>query len=157
MNLLLRIARQGKSIFAMLSDDNGMSWTEPHESLLENLPDTVYVGVASTNGRTADLSVATFCDISFGARFRRGDCDDDGAVNVSDAVCALNWIFGGGEQPGCVAALNTNGDAKVDLADALWLLNFLFGTGPIITDPFPDCGPSILPADAELGCFTGCQ
>ena len=55
-------------------------------------------------------------------------------------------------EPGCVGALNTNGDATVDIADPVSLLNFLFGGGPIITGPYPDCGPGTLPADETLGC-----
>ena len=86
------------------------------------------------------------------ASFRRGDCNDDGTVNLSDAACALDWLFAGAREPGCVAALNTNGDADVNIADPVALLNFLFGGGPIITDPFPDCGPGMLPADEQLGC-----
>lgn len=83
-------------------------------------------------------------------RFLRGDCNDDGNVDLADAVCKLNWLFGGAGKPGCLAALNTNGDADVNIADPVALLNFLFGGGPIISDPFPDCGPGMLPV--ELGC-----
>ena len=84
--------------------------------------------------------------------FLRGDCNDDGAVNIADATCALNWLFAGGPAPGCIAALNTNGDAKVDIADPVSLLNFLFAGGSPPVAPFPDCGPGMLPSDAELGC-----
>ena len=86
------------------------------------------------------------------ASFRRGDCTDDGEVNVADAVCMLNWLFAGAGMPGCVAALNTNGDAVVNIADPVSLLDFLFAAGPAPAAPFPDCGPGTLPADAELGC-----
>ncbi len=41
-------------------------------------------------------------------------------------------------------------DAQSGL-EPISLLNYLFG-GLIITDPFPDCGPGMLAADAELGC-----
>ncbi len=85
-------------------------------------------------------------------RFRRGDCNDDGDVDIADATCALNWLFAGGAVPGCLAALNTDGDDKVDIADPVFLLNFLFAGGPRLSAPFPDCGPGMLPADAELGC-----
>ncbi len=44
------------------------------------------------------------------------------------------------------------GDGNVDIADAVALLNFLFGGGPMITAPYPDCGPGVLPADPVLGC-----
>ncbi len=84
--------------------------------------------------------------------FLRGDCNDDGKVDLADAVCTLNWLFGGAATPGCLAALNTNGDAAVNITDPVSLLDFLFGGGSKPVDPFPDCGPGILPADAELGC-----
>ena len=50
-------------------------------------------------------------------RFLRGDGNSDSDVNLADAVFTLNWLFGGGPQPGCLAALNTNGDDKVGIAD----------------------------------------
>ena len=85
-------------------------------------------------------------------RFLRGDCNTDGTVNISDAICALNWLFAGDSAPGCRAALNTNGDQEVDIADSVFLLGFLFGGDSNIAAPFPDCGPGMLPADEELGC-----
>ncbi len=84
--------------------------------------------------------------------FLRGDCNDDGEVNISDATCALDRLFAGAAAPGCLAALNTNGDGAVDIADPVFLLNFLFAGGPRLSAPFPDCGPGVLPADAALGC-----
>ena len=85
-------------------------------------------------------------------RFLRGDCNDDGNVNLADAVCILNWLFAGEATPGCIAALNTNGDDDVNITDAVSLLSFLFAGGPPPVDPFPDCGPGALAADEELGC-----
>ena len=85
-------------------------------------------------------------------RFLRGDCNDDGDVNVSDAVCNLNWLFGGPAPVGCAAALNTNGDAGVNITDAVSLLNFLFSDGSAPAAPYPDCGPGMLPADMAFGC-----
>ena len=71
------------------------------------------------------------------------------------SICALNWLFSTeGSTPGCVAALNTNGDAAVDISDPISLLNYLFvagGSPPV--EPFPDCGPGTLPMDAET-CVT---
>jgi hypothetical protein len=91
------------------------------------------------------------------ARFRRGDCNGDGTVDISDASCGLNWLFAGTTEPGCLAALNTNGDETVDIADTVTLLNLLFGGGTIMAAPFPDGGPGMLPADAGLGCVDGCS
>lgn len=81
--------------------------------------------------------------------FRRGDCNDDGEVNISDAVCVLNWLFLGSRDPGCIAALNTNGDEDVDIADPVYSLWFSFLGGPPPVPPYPECGPGTLPADEE--------
>ena len=84
--------------------------------------------------------------------FIRGECNDDGVVDVSDASCLLNWQFLGGPPPECVAAANTNGDRGIDIADAIYLLGSLFLGGPPPVQPFPACGPGALPLDAQLGC-----
>ena len=86
--------------------------------------------------------------------FLRGDSNDDGTVDISDAVFTLTWLFLGGPAPGCVAVTNTNGDAAVDLSDPVYLLSHLFLGGPEPVAPFPDCGPGELPADEALGCVT---
>jgi len=90
--------------------------------------------------------------------FLRGDCNDDGRINVSDAVFVLNRLFLGGPALNCLAAANTNGDAAVNIADPSYLLNHLFVGGPAPLFPFPACGRSDLEADAALGCDeTSCK
>ncbi|MFB3111369.1 MAG: dockerin type I repeat-containing protein, partial [Gemmatimonadales bacterium] len=86
-------------------------------------------------------------------RFRRGDCNADGNVDIADAVCILNWLFAGRATPGCVAATNTNGDDAANITDATYLLNYLFAGGPAPVAPFPECGPGT-EADTALGCQT---
>lgn len=85
-------------------------------------------------------------------RFRRGDCNGDSAVDMSDALCILNWLFLAGHEPGCVASTNSNGDGAADMSDAVSLLGHLFLGGPAPVTPFPDCGPGLLDADMSLGC-----
>ncbi len=80
--------------------------------------------------------------------FLRGDCNGDGNVDLADAVCAINWLFGGAVELSCLSALDTNGDATVDIADPVSLLSFLFGGGSAPVEPFPGCGA----ANAALGC-----
>ena len=79
--------------------------------------------------------------------FQRGDCNDDGNVDISDAVCILNWLFLGGATPGCIAVTNTNGDAGADLSDAVYLLGHLFLGGLAPVPPYPACGSGRLPTD----------
>ena len=84
--------------------------------------------------------------------FQRGDCNDDGEVDISDGICILNWLFLGADAPNCVAATNTNGDEGADISDPVYLFAFLFLGGPAPTAPFPDCGVACLPSDATQGC-----
>ena len=84
--------------------------------------------------------------------FRRGDCNDDRRVDISDAVCLLRGLFSGDALPGCLAVANGNGDSSIDISDPTYLLNHLFLGGPPPVAPFPECGTSDLEADEELGC-----
>ena len=69
-----------------------------------------------------------------------GDCNQDGRFDISDPICMLFILFGGGTNipcgadlrgPGTVTVLDENGDARVDISDAIWVLGYLFqGTAP---------------------------
>ena len=67
--------------------------------------------------------------------FLRSDCNDDGEVDISDALFILGWLFTDGTPPRCIAAANANGDEGVDISDPTYLLQFLFnaGTAPVHT------------------------
>jgi hypothetical protein len=134
---------------------DGREWIEEYR-LISGTNDlsgeTIVIGQGSDDNRGQDSGAAYVYACPAETSFLRGDCNDDGEVNLSDAACALNWLFAGALAPGCLAALNTNGDDDVNIADPVSLLNFLFAGGPTPVAPFPDCGPAILSADAELGC-----
>ncbi len=119
--------------------------------MLEGFPlDVVIVEEGATVRFTTEhLDVA----LNVVSAFRRGDCNDDGAVNITDGVCILNWLFLGEATPGCVAVANTNGDDAANITDATYLLGHLFSEGPAPAAPFPDCGPGMLPTD-EDSCET---
>ncbi len=87
-----------------------------------------------------------------GGDFIRGDCNDDGVVDISDGSYLLNWLFLGGPPLPCLAAGDPNVDGGVDISDASYLLNFLFLGGPPPASPFPACGPGERPTDETLGC-----
>jgi hypothetical protein len=75
--------------------------------------------------------------------FKRGDTNDDGLVDISDAVSLLLFLFGGGDPPLCLDAADTDGDAERNLTDAVYCLMFLFQGGDPPPAPGPDtCGPS---------------
>jgi uncharacterized delta-60 repeat protein len=97
--------------------------------------------VARLHGDTAARSI-----------FLRSDCSDDGIVNISDAVCILNWLFRGGAAPVCLATADADGGGAVDIADPVYLLSHLFLGGPAPPDPYPTCGVPETALDPELGC-----
>ncbi len=90
-----------------------------------------------------------------GAQIRYGDVNNDGAVNIADAIYKLNNLFGDGPVPTCAETADVNSDEAYNIADAIFLLNNLFGDGPPPIDGFGpqgfDCGEDPDPANA-LGC-----
>lgn len=62
-----------------------------------------------------------------------GDANGDTALDISDAVWTLQYLFAGGAPPASLEAADTNGDGKLDISDPIYLLTYLFlgGPGPI--------------------------
>jgi hypothetical protein len=70
-----------------------------------------------------------------GTRYKRGDCNADGNVNIADASYLLNFLFLGGPDPKCAATTDANDDGTGNIADASFILNFLFLGGRDIPPP----------------------
>ncbi len=86
-------------------------------------------------------------------RFRRGDANGDGNVDLSDGVFILDFLFLGGTRPACISSADTNGSGDTDISDAITLFDFLFLGGDSPADPGPrDCGR--VPPGLALGCNT---
>ena len=94
-----------------------------------------------------------------GGRRLPGDCNSDGELDLSDAVCLLGFLFLGEPQelpcaygkPGDTAnvrLLDHNGDGAIDLSDAVSVLRYLFLGG----DP-PHAGRE---CREVLGCSPRC-
>jgi hypothetical protein len=101
-------------------------------------------------GRVTLPAAVTYVEAgSSGPRFLRGDSNDDGRVDSSDAVHTLSVLFQRGEPSSCDAAGDVNSDARIDVSDAVFTLGFLFrsGAGPAL--PYPECGPG---APGDLAC-----
>jgi len=58
--------------------------------------------------------------------FVRGDSNDDGTLDLSDARYTLDFLFLGGLPPICLDAADTNDDGEVDISDAVRALSYLF-------------------------------
>lgn len=80
----------------------------------------------------------------------RGDSNDDGTVNISDASFTLSYLFLGGTEPRCPDAADANDDGRVDVSDPVVTLWTLFGgEAASIAAPYPELGFDATPD--ELG------
>jgi len=59
-----------------------------------------------------------------------GDANDDGEVNVGDAVYLINFVFNGGPEPTPFCSGDANGDGEVNIGDSVYLINYVFKGGP---------------------------
>lgn len=65
------------------------------------------------------------------ATFVRGDADGDGAVELSDGMAVLNFLFQKrGHGPRCLDAADADDDGSTEVNDAIRILNFKFLGGP---------------------------
>ncbi|MBI4600700.1 MAG: hypothetical protein HY721_01955, partial [Planctomycetes bacterium] len=95
-----------------------------------------------------------------------GDCNQDGSLDVSDAVCVLLALFGGGparlpcgdasaSHSANAALLDWQGDGALDLSDAVASLQFLFrGSAPHVLSAAagPEGCVAIEGCPEDLGC-----
>jgi hypothetical protein len=74
--------------------------------------------------------------------FRRGDLNASGRVDLTDALVAVNWIFGDRNKvPNCLDAADSNDDGSIDLSDSVHLLVALFvGTAGVPAPGIDGCG-----------------
>ena len=59
-----------------------------------------------------------------------GDANDDGSVNVGDAVFIINYVFKGGPAPDPLCIGDANGDGDLNVGDGVYLVNYVFKGGP---------------------------
>ncbi len=72
--------------------------------------------------------------------FIRGDSNSSGAVDISDGVFTLGFLFRSERRPTCDSAADSNGDGGIDISDAVYLFQYLFAGGNTPPAPFPACG-----------------
>ncbi len=89
--------------------------------------------------------------------FERGDTNDDGSINIADAVFTLSVLFpqpGSTPQHPCDDAADANDDGSINIADAVSILSVLFpqpGMTPTFPDPTGACGQD--PTGDALSCL----
>lgn len=104
-------------------------------------------------------AIAQLKQLSSDCRFRRGDANDDGVVDLSDCSYISNWFCCGGPAPPCLEAADANDNGQNEPSDAVYICMFLYSGGPPPLDPGPyTCGPDPVNSPENLGCasYTTC-
>jgi len=62
----------------------------------------------------------------------RGNVDYDlgDAIDISDLVYLVDYMFTGGPPPPCFEEADMNGDLSLDISDLVWLVDYMFTGGP---------------------------
>ena len=90
------------------------------------------------------------------ASFLRGDTNDDGVYDISDALYILGYIFSGAAEPTCMDALDENDDGQVQIADAIYHFTALFLSGPPPAAPWGSCGVDPTPDGLDCDSYQSC-
>lgn len=85
-----------------------------------------------------------------GANFLRSDANANCAVDLSDAVYTLGFLFNGGTAPPCPDSADSDDSGKIDISDAIFTLGYLFLGGRAPPAPGPDVHGAD-PTSDELG------
>lgn len=106
-------------------------------------------------GTSVSPQLCCTATIAAGTPIIRGDCNEDGLMNIADPVLLLSHLFVAGVI-GCQKSCDVNDDGTLDISDPVFALSALFAGGALPPHPFPGCGLDTT-ADA-LGCagFAGC-
>jgi PKD repeat protein len=169
----LRLERKGNEFIAFTSPD-GKTWTQLYSTIFSSASETMLAGFAVAAGDAAALDAVasrqsariTYCNIDFGdigpigALFHRGDSDDNGQLQLTDAVRILGYLFLGQAAPTCLEAADSDNNGQLQLTDAVRILGYLFlgQAAPAPPGPPPaQCGPDP-PGTRDLGCaaYTHC-
>lgn len=100
-------------------------------------------------GNPASSTVAFTAGAATG-NWIRCDSNGDGSRDITDPIVLLSYLFSGGAEPRCVAALDCQSDGGIDITDAVFDLNFQFLGGPSPAAPYPAC-------DSFPACGNNCR
>jgi len=111
------------------------------------VPGTRFYRVVGHRGALA--SAGAICEVP--PTFIRGDADDSGDLDLTDAIVILIYLFQGGKAPPCLDAADVDDTGDLDLTDGIYLLGYLFVGGREPPSPLDAPGPD--PTADELSCF----
>jgi hypothetical protein len=90
-------------------------------------------------------------------RFVRGDANNDGALEMADAVLTLDVLFRGRGRLFCEKAADADDDGHLRVTDAIATLQRLFLGGDPLPHPSPGCGVDWTADELDCSSLTTCQ
>ena len=151
------LTRYAQGAMIALADTEQLNaWTDP--SPIDRLQ-LVFEHAPFEGATFGDVAIDRIRATASGSTpFKRGDANEDLALNIGDAIFILTHLFGAGAEPDCMDAADTNDDGSVNIADAVMLLGYLFSGDAALPSPFPECGPDPTPDDGvSCDSFAACE
>ena len=146
------------NLYAILSDDGGVLSVQSSNAL-QNFGEAIeiplpanaqYLTLATGSNGADGCDHGSFAEAVIlpgdviqppdGDEFIRGDADASTAINITDGIFILNFLFLGGPNPPCEDAADADDSNAINITDGIYVLNFLFLGGPDPAAPYPDCG-----------------
>ena len=85
------------------------------------------------------------------ADFLRGDCNENGMIEIGDAMWLAHILFVEVEELRCADACDANDDGAVNISDVIFIAAWVVGSSQIAPpEPFSECGND--PTSDGLGC-----
>jgi hypothetical protein len=82
----------------------------------------------SVNGFSGAVT-SGFLSVSLTPDYQPGDADGSGAVDISDVVFLIGYIFSGGFPPVPLVRGDANCGQGVDISDVVFLISYIFNGG----------------------------
>jgi hypothetical protein len=136
----LHFAQSGTNVIADQVNVNSPSNLDAHFQI----PDDASLGLYDVCTQVTAQSEVSSAN-AFEVYIDCGDVDHSGAVNMSDIVYLVGYIFGGQPEPLPDGVGNPDCSATINMSDVVFMIAYMFGYGPSPCDPSgdgtPDCGP----------------
>lgn len=127
---------------------------DPATPLDVGIYDVVVSNVCGSVASTT-VMVSLLAPSSCGEVFKRGDVNQDGTVNIVDALAGLNYLFvPGSSVPQCLDSMDANDDGQLNLLDPVTLLRYLFIPGSALPEP---PGPLVCGLDPTPDALATCD
>jgi len=111
-------------------------------SYIDRAPNRAQPLVYSVLGRRGDQRGKNrFCELPpLPAGFIRGDANSTGAMDLTDAIVILSYLFLSGPPPECDDAADADDSGSLSITDPILILGRLFLGAPPLPAPYPDPG-----------------